>query len=152
MKLIKYDVKCKQCGSTFSVAHGSQSDIGNHLKCTKHKKALTAITGFFKKEEASDADLQYRESWTQLQVYGLHVQVNQENVQTEVLFSLNEYPSNRNQHFGTHGQRKTQVRAEQGKLHICRYLIPLTTAHEICARRRLLFKPAQGGSNKVTGN
>uniref|UniRef100_H3BCS1 BED-type domain-containing protein n=1 Tax=Latimeria chalumnae TaxID=7897 RepID=H3BCS1_LATCH len=63
-KVTKYDVKCKQCGSTFSVAHSGQSDIGNHLKRTKHKKALTAIssssaviTGFFKKDEASEADL-----------------------------------------------------------------------------------------------
>uniref|UniRef100_H2ZTH8 BED-type domain-containing protein n=1 Tax=Latimeria chalumnae TaxID=7897 RepID=H2ZTH8_LATCH len=59
-----YDVKCKQCGSTFSVADGGRSDIGNHLKCTKHTKTLTAIssssaviTGFFKKDEASEADL-----------------------------------------------------------------------------------------------
>uniref|UniRef100_H3AJ28 HAT C-terminal dimerisation domain-containing protein n=1 Tax=Latimeria chalumnae TaxID=7897 RepID=H3AJ28_LATCH len=48
----------------YDVAHGSWSDIGNHLKCTKHKKALTTIssssaviTGFFKKDKASEADL-----------------------------------------------------------------------------------------------
>lgn len=53
-------VKCEQCGSEFSVAHGGQSDINDHINSKKHKKSLEGLAGsskisnFFKNVNPKD--------------------------------------------------------------------------------------------------
>lgn len=53
-------VKCQQCFSKFSIAHGGRADIKDHLKCAKHKAGVTAtassssIKTFFKNDLIQD--------------------------------------------------------------------------------------------------
>lgn len=55
-------VKCEQCGSEFSVAHGGQSDINDHLNSKKHKNSLLSLAGsskistFFKNTNPLDSE------------------------------------------------------------------------------------------------
>lgn len=39
---LDWEVICSKCSSTFSVAHGGKSDINDHLKSAKHKRADNA--------------------------------------------------------------------------------------------------------------
>lgn len=56
-------VKCQQCLSEFSIAHGGRADIKDHLKCVKHKASVSAIassssiTSFFKNVEPAENEL-----------------------------------------------------------------------------------------------
>jgi hypothetical protein len=37
------EVNCTQCNVTFSVSHGGRSDIKNHMKSGRHKKAVESL-------------------------------------------------------------------------------------------------------------
>lgn len=52
-------VKCQQCLSEFSIAHGGKADIKDHLKCSKHKASVSAIasSSFFKTVEPAENEL-----------------------------------------------------------------------------------------------
>lgn len=56
-------VKCQQCLSEFSIAHGGRADIKDHVKCSKHKASVSAIassstiTSFFKNAEPAENEL-----------------------------------------------------------------------------------------------
>ena len=39
---LDWEVFCSKCSSTISVAHGGKSDINDHLKSAKHKRADNA--------------------------------------------------------------------------------------------------------------
>ena len=38
------EARCNHCNSSFSIAHGGNSDISDHVKSAKHKKSVTAIS------------------------------------------------------------------------------------------------------------
>jgi undecaprenyl pyrophosphate synthase len=37
------EVNCTQCNVTFSVSHGGRSDIKDHMKSSRHKKAVEGL-------------------------------------------------------------------------------------------------------------
>jgi len=61
-----HDITCTHCGSNFSVAHGGQSDINDHLQTEKHKWAVLGkaskgnLLNFFPQQSATQEDLPMR--------------------------------------------------------------------------------------------
>jgi len=59
---LDWEVICSKCSSTFSVAHGGKSDINDHLKSAKHKRADYAAassmsaTRFFRSTTLGDSE------------------------------------------------------------------------------------------------